>query len=117
MYVSNWLSTWRAHLFGADAEIDYDTFVTGPRQRHEVPCRVCGSRCDEARAIIATSPGDEPPMLIDRFACPHRASDWHQRAHGLVVQIESTPSLQRRRLLWADLDMILRQQHMPWRRD
>ncbi len=117
MYVSNWLSTWREHLFGPDAEIDYDTFVTGPRQRHEVPCRVCGSRCDEARAIIATAPEDGPPMLIDRFACPHRAAEWHQRARQLVVRIESTPSLRNRRLLWADLDAILRQQNMPLRAD
>ncbi len=75
MYVSNWLSTWREHLFGPDAEIDYDTFVTGPRQRHEVSCRVCGSRCEEARAIIATAPEEGPPMLIDRFSCPCAPAD------------------------------------------
>jgi hypothetical protein len=44
--------------------------------------------------LIATSPEDGPPMLIDRFACPHCVAEWHQQARDLGVQIVSTRSVQ-----------------------
>lgn len=102
---------WRDFLFGTDAWVGYDLFITRPRQREQVPCRVCGALCNARRNVYGeTDAGRDlgPRLLLhDRFECPHRDADWHRGARELVRRIEETAPAERAEL-YARLEALLR---------
>lgn len=108
---------WRDFLFGSDAVVGYDLFITQPRQREQVPCRVCGALCNAHRNVYdETDAGlDLGPrlMLHDRFECPHRQAAWHRSARALVQRIESAAGAQQREALYAELETLLRLRDIP----
>lgn len=108
---------WRDFIFGTDSVVGYDLIFTPPRQRDAVPCRVCGTLCNERRDVYEGSPAvaELGPQLAlhDRFECPHRRADWHREALTVVRSIEACVDEIVRNELYARLEGILRTRRMP----